>query len=42
MVRYSKSYMFREQEDAIQYHGNKYRCVTLTAMQNVQELNSFV
>lgn len=42
MVWYSKSYMFREQEDTIQYHGNKYLCVNFTVMQYVQELNSFV
>jgi len=34
--------MHRKQEDITQFHGNKYRCVTVTVMQNVQELNSFV
>lgn len=30
--------MCREQEDAIHYHVNTFRCVTVTVMQNVQEL----
>jgi hypothetical protein len=30
--------MNREQEDAIQYHGNTFSCITVTVMPNVQEL----
>jgi len=38
MVWYSTPYIYGEQEDAIQYHENTFRCVTGIVMQNVQEL----